>query len=187
MIIGSIDVGIVNMGFCLLDSATNRVKHVEIINLLFVPGNARRLNYGDKSAVFLVKRAITARQHLFDQCDVIGIEKQMSRKMIIIQIALESVLAGHCTVFQISPRSVKTVFNTSRGNHTKNKHAAIRRMYDLLDADGREKFNGFRKKDDVADAILQAMYIAKKYDFLMDQKIKACSIPTKKRKRRRRG
>jgi hypothetical protein len=184
MIIGSLDIGIVNVGFCVYDTSTCRVRHVEIINLIALHGQ-RRLQFQDKSAVFLVKRAINARKALFDECDVIGIEKQMTRKMVIIQYVFESVLSESCTVFQVPPRSVKTFFHTSRGNHLLNKKAAIVCLLSLLDDDGKAKIARFHKKDDVADAILQAMYISHHYELLMDKKIEACSGRKKKKRRRR--
>ena len=185
MLIGSLDIGIRNIGFCVYDTETDSVKHVEIIDLLYMPNTKKRLPFGDQSVVFLVRRAIEKRQALFDQCDVVGIEKQMTRRMVLIQLAFECLLDHQCIVLQISPRSVKTMFGTSRGVHKKNKEAAILQLYAILDDTGKEKISQYRKKDDIADAILQAMYIGANVDALCDKKIKACAIPSKKKRKRK--
>jgi len=185
MLIGSIDIGIRNIGFCVYDSETGAVKALEIIDLLYVPGSHKLFNFGDQSIVFLVKRVIVQRKELFASCSIVGIEKQMTRRMVLIQYAFECLLDEITTVVQISPRSVKKLFDTSRGNHAKNKIAAIACLYTLFDKKGMEQVAKFRKKDDIADAILQAMFIAHDYDALIDKKIKECSIPTTNKRKRR--
>lgn len=188
MLIGSVDIGIRNLAFCIYDTATANVKHLELIDLLKIPGTSKRLPFGDQSIVFLVKRAIKSRRTLFQSLDCLCVEKQMSRKMVLIAFAFEAVLDEACTVLQISPRAVKTMFGTSKGNHANNKRAAIRMMYSLLDAKGVDQLNRFTKKDDVCDAILQAMYTAEHYDELVAKKIKLCTVqPTKKRRKRKRS
>ena len=147
MLIGSLDIGIRNLGFCIYNTETNSIQHVEVIDLLRVRGSKRRLPFGDLSVLFLVKRMVADRAALFQQCTYIGIEKQMSRKMILIQFCLEAVLDQCCEVFQISPRCVKSMFGTSRGKHAANKRAAIVKMYELIDADARRIINeSFPKK-----------------------------------------
>ena len=188
MLVGSIDIGIRNIGLCQYDSETRAVTYVELLDLLYVPGTSKRLQLNDHSVVFLVRRAVEARLEMFKQCDIVAIEKQMTRKMVLIQLAFECILDPYTCVFQISPRSVKSMFKTSRGNHSGNKKAAIAHLYSLLDESGIEKVSQFRKKDDVADAILQAIYAAEHADALLKKKTDAC-VPAgrkKKRKRKRR-
>ena len=185
MLIGSVDIGIRNLAFCIYDTETASVKHLELIDLLKIPGTSKRLPFGDQSIVFLVKRAIKSRMELFQSLDCFCVEKQMTRKMVLLAFAFEAVLDEACTVLQISPRAVKTMFGTSRGNHANNKQAAIMRMYSLLDAKGVDQLNQFTKKDDVCDAILQAMYTAEHYDELVAKKIKLCTVQKKKKRRKR--
>ena len=188
MRIGSVDIGIRNLAFCIYDTDTGSVKHLELIDLLSIPGTTKRLPFGDQSVVFLVKRAIKSRLALFESLDCFCVEKQMTRKMVLIAFAFEAVLDEGCTVLQISPRSVKTMFGTSRGNHANNKKAAIAQMYSMLDARGIDMMNQFSKKDDVCDAILQALYVAEHYDELVAKKIQHCTVqPTKKKRKRAAG
>ena len=187
MIIGSIDIGIRNIGLCQYNSETRSVTYLELLDLLFIPGSTKRLQINDHSVVFLVRRAIQARMKMFQECDIVAIEKQMTRKMILIQFAFECLLDDHTCVFQISPRSVKSMFKTSRGNHASNKVAAIAHLYSVLDDVGIRKVSEFRKKDDVADAILQAMYVAEHADDLLKKKTSLCVPAVKKRKRKYKG
>ena len=78
------------------------------------------------------------------------------------------------------------MFGISRGNHGANKHAAILKMYELLDENGIQQLQKFRKKDDVSDAILMCLYTNQNMDTLLNKKIKACAHGVKKRKRRTR-
>jgi len=185
MLIGSLDIGIRNIGFAIWDTKKECIKYIEIIDLLKIPGCQTRLPFGDQSIVFLVKRAIKERAELFKSLDAVGIEKQMTRKMVLIQFAFECILDDVCTVLQITPRAVKTMFGTSRGNHKKNKQAAILKLYSMLDAKGIETLNNYTKKDDIADSVLQAMYTAYNYEELVQKKIKNCTVPAKKKRKRR--
>ena len=183
MRIGSLDIGIRNIGFAIFDSETNIIKHLEIIDLLSIPNTKARLPFGDQSVVFLVKRAIQDRQALFESCDVVGVEKQLTRKMVLIQFAFECLLDHVTEVFQISARSVKTMHGTSRGKHALNKRAAIVKCLELLDDKSRAIVCAYKKKDDLCDAILQAMYIAEHVEALRRKKL-ACRVLPKKRTRR---
>ena len=185
MLVGSLDIGIKNIGFAVWDTNKKVISYLEVIDLLKIRGCKKRLPFGDQSVVFLVKRLIQDRADIFQSLDAIGIEKQMTRKMVLIQFAFECVLDDICVVLQISPRAVKTMFNTSCGQHKKNKQAAILKLYSMLDANGIEKVNEYRKKDDVADAILQAIYTAEHYTELVNKKIKLCTVETKRKKRRK--
>ena len=162
MLVGSIDIGIRNIGFCVFDASAHTIKHLEIIDLLAIPRTKNRLSFGDQSVVFLVKRVIADRRTLFEQCDVVAVEKQMTRKMVLIQFAFECLLDNMTEVFQVPPRSVKGMFHTSRGKHALNKRAAIVKTLELLDAPSRAIVSAYKKKDDVCDAILQAFFVAER-------------------------
>ena len=162
MRIGSFDIGIKNIGFAVFNSATRSVEHLEIIDLCKTGG--RRVPFGDKNAVSLVRALVRKRRALLASCDVVAIEKQMIRKMIIIQFVLEAVLSEVTTPMQVHARSVKVFFKIGTGKHRTNKKAAIKKTYEILDERGHAVINKFKKKDDVCDAILQAIFVAHKND-----------------------
>ena len=166
MRIGSIDIGIRNCAICVFDSDLGKVEHIEVLDLC-APGNVR---FGDQSVVYLVARVVEARKDLFASCEIVGIEKQMMRSMLNIQFSFEALLHPLTAVVQVPPQAVKRMFKTSCNNYAKNKKAAVRKLYELIDVRGKQLLERFAKKDDVADAILQAMYVGENASGLMKKK-----------------
>ena len=84
MLVGSIDIGITNVGFAVFDTDRRSVVHLERFDLRSdggVPATtaaaaARRVPFSDKAAVWLVQRAIAQRAHWFERCNVVAVEKQ---------------------------------------------------------------------------------------------------------------
>ena len=191
MWIGSIDVGIANMGFAVLDTDTCQVVHLERFDLRVAADGTRRVPFSDKAAVFLVHRALMERRTWFERCTAVCIEKQMMRRMLHIQYIMEALLMPWTTVLQVDARSVKSFAGTGcRKSHAKNKQAAVEAVKQLLDEDGLAQLAQFRKQDDVADALLGAFYGAEHYETLCAVKARACSVgqaagtATKGRRRR---
>jgi hypothetical protein len=107
--------------------------------------------------------------------------------MILIQIALEALLDEMTTVLQVHARSVKVMFNTGTGKHKDNKKAAIAKTKSILGPVAWGKIErGFKKKDDVCDAILQAMYVGANARALVNKKVAACG-PKERKKRKRKN
>lgn len=188
MLVGSLDIGIANVGFAVYDTDRATVVHLERFDVRR-DGTGPRVPFSDKAAVFLVQRAVVRRRDLFAQCTVVAIEKQMQRSMIIIQYVFEALLGGLTTVVQVDPRAVKTFMGTGcRGSHARNKRAAVVALKDLLDAPGRARLATFKKQDDVADALFGALFTAARYDTLCAQKMTACApvVPASKRRKRKR-
>ena len=86
--------------------------------------------------------------------------------MVVISHALFSYfLAMNLKVRFIHPRNVRSYFNISRNDYTKNKQASIDFLSKLLSTSQLEQANlrRFKKKDDCADAIILAFYAVKNY------------------------
>ena len=186
MLLGSVDVGIANVGFCVYDTDRRSVVHLERFDLRRDVDGAT-VPFSDKAAVFLVHRALVRRRAWFARCAAVMIEKQMMRRMIIIQYVFEALLGSWTTVLQVDPRAVKRFVGTGcRGSHAKNKRAAIAKAHAVMDAAGRACLASFgAKQDDVADAFLQALYGAARYEALCAQKLAACAPPPKRKRKRR--
>ena len=182
MRIASFDIGTRNTGLCVYNTDTKTVEHLELIDLLR-PNDSDEYGWSDQAAVFLVKKMIQTRISLFQRCDVIGIEKQMTRKMVVIQFALECLLEEMTSakVYQVVPRNVKNMFDTSTGKHRTNKVKAIEAVLALtsLPPSISTYLNGSKKKDDLADAMLQAMYVAERVGVLHEKKQSYC-VPRQK-------
>jgi len=176
MLVGSIDVGTRNMALCVYCTETKRVKLLELYDLT----QCKKYAFADQNAVFLCNHFIETHLKLLRQCAYVGIEKQMIRKMVIVQYSLEALLHAHTCVLQIVPRCVKIMFNISKGSHARNKRAAISKVEALIP----NGLSAFRKKDDVADAVLMALYLARDHEKLVQKKLQYClQCGGRKRKR----
>ena len=111
----------------------------------------------------------------------------MMRKMIIIQFAFEALLTAITIPLQVHARSVKVMFNTGTGKHKSNKKAAVDYVYGILDTHAKAKLDAFRKKDDVCDAILQAIYVGSHAETLLVKRTAARFPKAKKKKKRTSG
>lgn len=171
MIILSIDVGVVNMGLCLFDS-----DRCEIIRATSVGLVEKRSEI--KSDIEYIQRIRYLFQHsecgkqYFDPAEVVIIERQMKREMIIIQhiIATISEVIGKRHVEFITPLSVKRWFRKFVNVHDEKKRVKSGRRGVNHKLNKKESIYAFsvlfpeyntsdtKKKDDIADASLQAMY-----------------------------
>ena len=160
MLVGSIDVGTRNLALAVYNSDTHAIIHVEVIDLSRVSVRGM-VKIGEQSLVFLVTKMIEDRREIFSRCTIVGIEKQMTRRMLAVQFILEAVLTPLVPyVVQVVPSNVKRWLGTGcRRNHKKNKRAAIAKLKELIGPEGSARLAKFKKKDDVADSSLQAMYI----------------------------
>ena len=90
---------------------------------------------------------------MFDNIDILLIENQIQARMKMLACA------WRCFYWEISvpvsPLAVRKYFKISNSNYKKNKADSVRLVQSLLPT-------GIRKKDDIADAIIQLMWYLKK-------------------------
>lgn len=178
MLIFSIDPGIVNIGVCLYDSDTNRIVWADKVQLAttlikFKKAGGEDILMDAVDKLFIGDGA-TACQKSFGIADIVVVERQMKRVMIIIQHLIRSMCKytnKRCKI--IAPVSIKNVFGTgktarkkkqlsvkgTKENYKANKKMAIVKACELF-PEYMSKVND-KKKDDVADAILQAVGYSK--------------------------
>ena len=161
----SLDVGVHNFAYCIMDT---KLKEPKLITV----ENKKICNFkGTKDYVQMCETAFDffteslTRDH-WDQTDFI-IERQMkSGIMRIFAVALEVAWfhkTGHRAIV-LSPITVKRHFGTSTGNYAKNKKAAVNQMahlcvqYPTLRKKWVNICAGSDKIDDLADALIQAFY-----------------------------
>lgn len=172
MIILSIDPGLKNLGWAVYDTNAESFKSFGRYNLLKDQPKEKHTKY-----TFLVKSFINASQKVFDSADLVCIEIQMSAKFKVIAAAFECFLWGKSIM--VSPRSVRCHFDISTGNYAKNKKASVNIIPTLsISHSNKQWFQRFAKdkRDDVADAMLLALFTA----FKQSQSDKP---PPKKRRR----
>ena len=171
MIVVAIDPGIKNLGWSVYDTDKKTFISFGRYNLL--------KDQPKKMHVHLVASFIAASKDVFDMADAVLVEMQMVAKFKVIQAAFITFFWGRS--HEISMRSVRCHFNISTGKYASNKKASIAKVPEILPKG--KNLNWFTrfentKKDDVADAILLALYwVNVKLPLLEDS-------PTKKRKRK---
>lgn len=170
MIIVAIDPGIRNLGWSVYDESREQFISFGRYDLLKDQPKAMHTKYPD-----LVYDFITASKDVFDLADAVVIEIQMVAKFKVIQTAFQCFFWPKSHL--ISPRSVRCHFKISTGNYAKNKKASVTKIPELdIPAKNKQWFERFEKskRDDVADAILLALYYSQK----------GKTIKSKKRKRK---
>tara|TARA_B100000780_G_scaffold277398_2_gene248010 strand:+ start:108 stop:629 length:522 start_codon:yes stop_codon:yes gene_type:complete len=154
MIIVAIDPGLRNLGWSVYDTTKSTFISFGRYDLLKDQPKAKHTKYPQ-----LVHEFITASKEVFQRADAVLIEIQMSAKFKVIQTAFQCFFWEKSHL--ISPRSVRCYFDISTGNYAKNKKASVEKI-PLLEIPKKNKqwFERFdkSKRDDVADAMLLALY-----------------------------
>jgi len=173
MIVISIDPGLRNLGWAVFDTEKSHFISFGRYDLLKDQPKAKHTKY-----TFLVKTFIDASSDVFRLADAVCIEIQMAAKYKVIAAAFECFFWG--ISHMVSPRSVRCHFDISTGNYAKNKKASIEIVPSLsISSTNKQWFERFdkKKRDDVADAMLIALY--------WSEKNTGNSVPPRPKKRRR--
>jgi hypothetical protein len=158
MRIVSIDVGTVSLGLCSYDSSNGKYDF-GIYNLRALV----KLKKHSRDYCRLAKALIDHKRELFQNADIILIERQITAPMKQVATALRAFLY-HKKVFLIAPIVVKRHFKTSKGNYSKNKDAACAKFLELASEEAKKRFKPLKKKQktDISDAFLQCLYYVQK-------------------------
>jgi len=154
MIILAIDPGLKNLGWAVYDSSKSCFLSFGRYNLL--KGHPKKMH---TKYAFLVKSFVDASRDVFEAADKICIEIQMTAKFKVIATAFQCFFWDRAEL--VSPRSVRCHFKISTGNYAKNKKASIAIVPTLeIPLKNKQWFHSFdkSKRDDVADAMLLALY-----------------------------
>lgn len=139
--IASVDIGTKNLGYAIWDSS---IVDFGVVDLT-------QFKKGKDYAAMAKALCDTG---IFDECDTILIERQMQARMKVLATALRCFFWDKAVL--IAPQSVKRHFKSGTKKHSTNKKKAVDIVAPFIkDLD---KFKALRKKDDVADAILQVLY-----------------------------
>lgn len=177
MLILSIDPGLVNMGVCVFDTEQYKIVYANKVSLS--PTQKVFKKEGEHTLVdkiYYLFLECKDFKHHFENADIVLIEQQMKRTMLLVQYVMGSICKSlHKEYKFITPRSIKTMFKTGKtarkGTSSavrgkKNNHAANKKM---AIAHAEKMFPAFmrtvsaHKKDDISDAVLQAAWYTNKY------------------------
>ena len=138
----SIDIGIRNLGYAKWD---NGILDFGVIDL--------HDYYKGTDYPRMIKKLVET--GFFKGADTILVENQMSSRMKLLACAIRCFFWDKTRM--IAPQSVKRHFSSGTKKHSTNKKKAKEIVLQFLDGH-HDKFMRLKKKDDVADAVLQLMY-----------------------------
>ena len=144
----SVDIGERNFAYCVW-SAARGFYDMQVVDLREIKGDSA------------TKMRVLQDRGVFDDCDVVLVERQMRSKFKEMATAIRCFNWGKTVL--VAPQSVKRAFKTGTGKHSTNKKAHVALARSFLSEQETEKFDAFRKKDDVADTIMQVMWYRKKF------------------------
>lgn len=174
----SIDIGVVNVGVLLYDKKKNKILFGDKLSLASSLRSVRsEYEYVPRVYKLFFDQFTSKCRKMMDKSCVVLIEKQMKTRMINIQ----HIISGFCVRFNIkhrlvSPRTIKAFFKIGsksrkddgtyvkgvKENHSANKKLAIIKASELFPSYMNSLSSS--KKDDVADALLQAIWFSKSGD-----------------------
>lgn len=154
MIVVGIDPGIKNLGWSVYDTEKCHFLSFGRYDLTKDQPKNKHTKYAD-----LVKDFVNASKSVFDMADAVCIEIQMIAKMKVIETAFQCFF--YEKAHRVSMRSVRCYFDISTKKYSTNKKASIDIVPSLpISSQNKNWFAAFdkKKRDDVADAILIALY-----------------------------
>lgn len=139
----SVDIGIRNFAFTVYCTVEERF-------ILF-----RLLDLGKVKDYVARMRELSSTEP-FQLADVLLIERQMRSCMKTMAVSLRAFNYEKTTM--VAPQSIKRHFKTAMKKHSKNKKAGIEVARRYLGARKLKEFEKLKKKDDIADCILQTIW-----------------------------
>ncbi len=147
----SIDPGLRNFGYAIIENG-QLIDFDSICIWDYVP-KKKRTDYP------YIARMLVEHSNIFEGAEVILIERQMQARMKMIACALRCFFWDKSHM--IAPLSVRKYFGISMGVYKENKKASKEFVLKYLTPKQKEKYMGSKKRDDMADAILQGMFFIK--------------------------
>ena len=143
MFILSVDIGIRNFAITMYCTVESKFVLFKVFDLGGVKDFVAKIRELSSSEPFVM-------------ADVVLIERQMRSCMKTMAVSLRAFNYEKTTM--VAPQSIKRHFKTSMKKHSKNKKAGVETAVKYLRGDALDKFLKLKKKDDIADCILQTIW-----------------------------
>jgi Holliday junction resolvasome RuvABC endonuclease subunit len=171
MLVLSIDPGLVNIGVCLMDTNEKQILYADKVHIC-----TRMKDLMTESEIIprVYECFFTGKiGKMLDLADIVLIEQQMKRKFLLIQYTIGAICFEKHKAYEfVSPKRIKTFFHSGKqsrkqngknvkgkfNNHAENKKTAVA-IATYYYPQFMLRVNS-KKRDDVADAILQARWYA---------------------------
>ena len=139
----SVDIGVRNFAFTVYCTIESKFLLFRLIDL-------------GKVKDYVAKMRELSSAEPFVTADIVLIERQMRSCMKTMAVSLRAF--NYEKTVMVAPQSIKRHFKTAMKKHSKNKKAGIEVARRYLSALESEHFEKFKKKDDIADCILQTIW-----------------------------
>ena len=139
----SVDIGVRNFAFTVYCTIESKFLLFRLIDL-------------GKVKDYVAKMRELSSAEPFVTADIVLIERQMRSCMKTMAVSLRAF--NYEKTVMVAPQSIKRHFKTAMKKHSKNKKAGIEVARRYLSAVESEHFEKFKKKDDIADCILQTIW-----------------------------
>ena len=139
----SVDIGIRNFAFTVYCTIESKFLMFRLVDL-------------GKVKDYVAKMRELSSTEPFATADVILVERQMRACMKTMAVSLRAF--NYEKTVMVAPQSIKRHFKTAMKKHSKNKKAGIEVARKYLRAHKLQEFETLKKKDDIADCILQTIW-----------------------------
>lgn len=167
MRIFAVDPGTRHLGWAVFDTSKESYDAFGVFDLQAGMPKTMKTKYAH-----LVHNFCVQKRDLIMSCDVVAVEIQMQAKMKVVATALQCFFWDKHKM--VAPLAVRKFFKISHANYRMNKKASIAFAQELVHGAQKKLLNAHKKRDDIADALILAKYVAS-----------VASNPTPARKRRR--
>ncbi len=144
----SIDPGLRNFGYAIVQD--DKLIDFDSICIWDLVPKKKRTDYP------YIARVLVENTDIFRGADMVLIERQMQSRMKMIACALRCFFWDKSRM--VAPLSVRKHFKISTGVYKENKKASIKLVPKFFNKTQLDKFMSHKKKDDIADAVLMALY-----------------------------
>ena len=150
MKIVSVDIGTRNLGLAIYKNGN--LTHFNCYCLFdYIKSKKEKTDY-----TLMTYNFIQAHPEIFKDMDKLLLENQIQARMKVIMTSFRCFFYKRAV--KISPLAVHNHFKSGKGKHSKNKKAAIQLVEKFLSGSQYEKLKKHKKRDDMADAIIQIYY-----------------------------
>lgn len=188
-----VDPGTHNLAVAVVDADTKEIVYLHKENLFqsFVQGKGFvDWEFEQKLVPYFLEKYITTNESIFSKCSLFCVEHQIMERMHRVGFGVEALCSRYGRATTVHPSTVKAWAGTRKGVYVENKRAAVAWCNNNLEGINLARFREFErsgvKTDDVADAVMLALYGITKYADLHSVALKEKgSVPKKKRRKKR--
>ena len=187
-----IDPGTHNLAVSIIDAKTKEIVYLNNENLFLehIPGKGEvQWEFDPKLIPLYLEKYYATNKLIFSKVSLCVVEHQLTERMQRVAFGLEALFSQYGRAVTIHPSTIKAWAGTRKGEYAKNKRAAVAWCNHNLAGVNLDRFREFERKgvksDDVADALMLALYASAHYEELSKVVLVEKGLHKKKKQRRK--